>query len=151
MIVLALYIATDARATMTAVEQLAAVAGRGLEGDRYFEGRGSFSRWPGEGRAVTLVQEEALDAILEECGIDLRGGRSRRNVVTRGVTLRDLNGRLFRLGEAVFRGARLCAPCRHLERLVVPGTFDAMKGRGGLRANIERGGVVRVGDVIEPV
>ena len=133
---------------MVAVPEVLAVAERGLEGDRYFEQRGSFSRWPGEGRAVTLIEQEAIDAILREHGIDLRGGRSRRNIVTRGVTLAELNGRKFRIGEALFWGARECAPCRHLERLVVPGLMEAMNGRGGWRANIWEGGRIRVGDAI---
>ena len=149
--VAAIYIAPDRGAAMAAVAEAVAAADRGLEGDRYFHGRGSFSRWPGEGRAITLIEQEAIDAILAEHGIDLRDGRGRRNVVTAGVALAELNGRKFRIGEALLRGARLCAPCRYLERLIGPGTYDAMKGRGGLRANIERGGLIRVGDAVEPL
>ena len=89
--------------------------------------------------------------MLDGHGIDLRDGRSRRNIVTTGIRLEDLNGHKFRIGDVVVFGARVCAPCRHLERLVAPGTFDAMTGRGGLRGNVMRGGVIRVGDVIEPV
>ena len=131
--------------------EVLAVPERGLEGDRYFHGRGSFSRWPGEGRDVTLIEREAVDFLLREHGIDLRDGRSRRNITTAGGSLAELNGRKFRIGGAVLRGARECAPCRHLERLIVAGLFDAMKGRGGLRANILEGGTIRVGDVIEPI
>ena len=148
----AIYLAPSAGAAPVRVDESRAVAGRGLEGDRYFLGVGSFSRWPGEGRAVTLIEQEAVDAVLAETGIDLREGRSRRNVVTSGVRLNDLNGRKFRIGESVVvRGARLCAPCRHLERLVGPGTYDALLGRGGLRADVVQGGIVRVGDGIEVV
>jgi len=151
-IVLAIFVAPEPKAAMVSVPQARVVPERGLEGDRYFDGRGSFSRWPGEGRAVTLVEQEAVDAVLAETGIDLREGRSRRNVVTSGVRLNDLNGRKFRIGESVIvRGARLCAPCRHLERLVGPGTYDALLGRGGLRADVVQGGIVRVGDGIEAV
>ena len=145
-VVAAIFIAPEAKERPHLVTEVLAVADRGLEGDRYFDGRGSFSRWPGEGRAITLIEQEAIDAILGEHGIDLRDGRSRRNVVTTGVTLADLNGKRFRIGGAVLRGARLCAPCRHRERLVGPGTYGAMLGRGGLRANIEGGGIIRVGD-----
>ena len=134
---------------MTSVAQVKVIADRGLEGDRYFDGIGSFSRWPGEGRAITLIDQEAIDAVLSERGIDLRDGRSRRNIVTTGIPLDDLNGHKFRIGDVLVFGARVCAPCRHLERLVGPGTFDAMTGRGGLRGNVMRGGIIRVGDVIE--
>ena len=72
---------------MVSVAQVRAVTGRGLEGDRYFHGRGSFSRWPGEGRDVTFVELEAIDAILRDHGVDLHEGRSRRNIVTAGGSL----------------------------------------------------------------
>ena len=136
---------------MVSVAQVRAVTGRGLEGDRYFHGRGSFSRWPGEGRDVTFVELEAIDAILREHGVDLRDGRSRRNIVTAGGSLAALNGRTFRVGGAVVWGARECAPCRHLERLLSAELMEAMKGRGGLRGNVRMDGVIRVGDVIEPL
>jgi MOSC domain-containing protein YiiM len=148
-VVIAIYVSPEAEGPMTSVEEVSAVVGRGLEGDRYFDGRGSFSRWPGEGRDVTFIEREAIDAVLAEHGVDLRDGRSRRNIVTAGVRLDELNGRQFRIGEAVVWGARVCAPCKHLERLLVPGTFDAMTGRGGLRGNIRQGGLIRVADVIE--
>jgi MOSC domain-containing protein YiiM len=150
-IVTEIYLAPAAGAAPAAVGAARAVAGRGLEGDRYFHGAGSFSRWPGEGRAVTLVEGEAIDAIRREHGIDLGDGRSRRNIVTTGVALAELVGRRFRLGEALLRGARLAAPCRYLERRVAPGTYDAMRGRGGLRADVLEGGIIRVGDAVELV
>ena len=132
---------------VTEVRLLAA----GFEGDRYANGTGAFSRWPGSGRAVTLIEREAIDAILRESGIDLSRGLSRRNVVTEDIELACLNGKLFRLGDAVLRGARLCAPCRYLERLAGTGVFDAMRGRGGLRADVVEPGALRVGDPIFPV
>lgn len=127
-----------------------AVADRGLAGDRYYAGEGSFSRWPGSGRAVSFIEQEAIDAILAEYGLDLSAGVHRRNVVTSGVRLADFNGRRFRAGTALFRGARLCAPCKYLERLVGPNTFDPLRGRGGLRADIWETGEFAVGDVIVP-
>ena len=145
----AIYVAAAAGAAPVAVGEARAVAGRGLEGDRYFLGVGSFSRWPGEGRAVTLIEAEAIDAIRAECGIDLGDGRGRRNVVTAGVVLAELVGKRFRMGETLLRGVRLAAPCRYLERRVAPGTFDAMKGRGGLRADVLEGGVIRAGDAVK--
>jgi MOSC domain-containing protein YiiM len=146
-----IYLAPAAGAAPSAVAAASAVAGRGLEGDRYFLGVGSFSRWPGEGRAVTLIEQEAIDAIRREQGIELRDGRSRRNFVTTGVVLAELVGRRFRLGGALLRGARLAAPCRYLERRVAPGTYEAMKGRAGLRADVLEGGIIRVGDLVELV
>src|SRR5688500_19518548 len=97
------YLADRAGAQLVAVDAVLAVAGRGLEGDRYFLGVGSFSRWPGEGRAVTLIEAEAIDAIRWEHGIELGEGRARRNITTSGVTLSELVGKRFRIGGALFR------------------------------------------------
>lgn len=122
-----------------------------MEGDRYCLGVGSFSRWPGEGRAVSLIEAEAIDAIRREAGIELGDGRSRRNIVTAGVALAELVGKQFRIGEALMRGVRPASPCRYLERRTAAGAFDAMKKRGGLRADVVEGGVIRVGDAIDVV
>ena len=149
----AIYLAPAAAALPVSVAEARVVLGRGLEGDRYFFGAGSFSRWPGEGRAVTLIEEEAVDAIRREHGFDLGNGVHRRNIVTAGIVLADLIGKRFRIGDVLLRGARAAAPCRHLERLTAPGVFDAMTGRGGLRADVVEGGLIRMGDevtVVEP-
>lgn len=146
-----IFIAPVARIALLPVPAVLAIAGRGLEGDRYCLGVGSFSRWPDSGRAVSLIAAEAIEQILSETGIDLSGGRSRRNVVTRGVDLAALNGRKFRVGGALLRGSRRCAPCGYLERLIGLGTFAALKGRGGLRADIMEGGLIRAGDAVEVV
>jgi MOSC domain-containing protein YiiM len=147
----AIFIAGERKVPLSPVTQVLAVAQRGLEGDRYWSSRGSFSRWPGAGRAVSLVEAEALDAAFAETGIDLRNGRSRRNIVTRGVRLDDLNGKPFRIGGALLLGVRACAPCAFLERLTQPGAFAALKGRGGLRAEVLEDGVIRCNDAIVPV
>jgi MOSC domain-containing protein YiiM len=125
----AIYIVPSKGQVPQAVNVVRAVPGKGLEGDRYYLGRGSFSRWPGARRAATFIEWEAIEAVHREFGIDLDDGRHRRNLVTRGVSLAELQGRTFRIGTAVFRGDGPCAPCRYLERLVGPGLFDALKGR----------------------
>jgi MOSC domain-containing protein YiiM len=145
----AVYLAPDAEEVPVAVPQVRAVLGRGLEGDRYFLGQGTFSRSPGEGRQVTLIEAEALEAVRREHGLDLGEGRSRRNLVTTGIRLADLVGRRFRVGTALLRGVRLCPPCDHLERLVGPGLLAALEGRGGLRADVLEEGTIRPGDGIE--
>jgi MOSC domain-containing protein YiiM len=124
------------------VERAAVVAGRGLEGDRYFDGKGTFSHWRGTGRALTLVEAEALDDV----GLDWAAAR--RNVVTRGVGLNDLVGKRFRLGEVECAGRRFCEPCRHFEQLTEDGMLRALAGRGGLRADVLTSGEIRVGDAL---
>ena len=147
----AIYLAPAARAAPVSVTEARILPDRGLEGDRYFLGAGSFSRWPGEGRAVTLIEQEVVDAIRREHDIDIGDGLHRRNIVTAGAVLADLIGKRFRIGTALLRGARAAAPCRHLERLTAAGVFEAMKGRGGLRADVVEAGLIHVGDAIAVV
>jgi hypothetical protein len=144
----AVFTAAQAAALPAPVEEAAAVAGRGLAGDRYFSGQGTFFRPGKEGQDLTLVEAEAIEALSAEHGVEIAPAESRRNVLTRGVDLNSLVGRAFFVGQAECRGSRLCDPCAHLERLTKPGTLSGLAGRGGLRADIVAGGTIRPGDSV---
>jgi MOSC domain-containing protein YiiM len=138
----AIVVAADAEAPMARVERAGAHAGRGLEGDRYHAGRGTFTNAHGRGHDLTLIAMEDL----EELGLTPEDAR--RNVATRGIDLTALVGRAFRVGGVECLGQRLCEPCAHLERLA-PGMLRPLIHKGGLRADIVSDGEIRVGDVIE--
>ncbi len=145
-----IWISPEAGAAMHSVEEAMLDAGVGILGDRYHSGTGSFSRWPGSGRAVTLIAAEALEAIASELGYPLPAGSTRRNLVTRGVDLHELLGRNFKLGEAILRGDRTCEPCALLDRRIQAGVCDLLRQRGGIRASIVQSGVIRVGNAVTP-
>ena len=147
----AIHIAPDAAGPMVPVSEVRGVPGRGLDGDRYFRKAGTYSNRPGTGREVTLIEGEAYEAIAREAGIVLAPGASRRNITTRGVPLNHLVGQRFRIGEVTLEGVRLCEPCAHLESLTQAGIRESLIHRGGLRARILTEGLIRVGDVIQPV
>jgi MOSC domain-containing protein YiiM len=128
------------------VTNVLAVVGKGLEGDRYASKLGTYSNQPGSGRDVTLIEIEAIEALKRDYGIDLDPGLARRNIVTRGVPLNHLVEKEFKIGEAILRGTRLCDPCAHMEKLTVKGTLRGLIHRGGLRAEIMKGGMIKVGD-----
>ena len=137
-------ISPEATRVPTAVAQATVVAGRGLVGDRYYSGVGTWSDYPVQtGIDLTLVEAE----VLEKLG--LSPAQARRNLVTRGVRLGELVGARFRVGTVECRGERPCHPCRHLESMTRPGIKAAMRGRGGLRADVVVGGQVRPGDLTE--
>jgi hypothetical protein len=138
----ALVLAPAAEAPVTLVEEAVAVAGRGLAGDRYAGGTGTFASGR-PGSALTLIDAAVVDA--------LGGGLDhRRNVVVRGTDLDALIGREFTLGGARCRGRRRCEPCAHLDRLNGGGVLRPLVHRGGLRADVVEGGAVRVGDRLTP-
>jgi len=125
-----------------AVERAHAIAGIGLEGDRYFAGVGTWSDYPVQtGKDLTLVEAEVLDAV------GLCGQAARRNLVTRGIRLNDLVGRRFRVGAVECYGDRLCEPCTHLEALTGVGV-PSLAHRGGLRADILSDGEIAAGDLV---
>lgn len=146
--VVSLHIAPGGGAEMRAMTEVLAVGGRGIEGDRYFTQTGAYSNHPGTGRDVTLIEMEAIEALAREYDVHLAAGFARRNVVTRGVALNHLVGKTIAVGAAVLRGMRLCEPCLHLEKLSVKGAARGLIHRGGLRTEIVKGGVIRVGDAI---
>ena len=149
--VASLHIAPTGAAAMQSVGQVRAVAGRGLEGDRYFSELGTYSNHPGIGRHVTLIEIEAIEALKRDYGIDIAPGLSRRNIITRGVPLNHLVGHEVKIGEAILRGTRLCDPCSHLEKLTCEGVLRGLIHRGGLRAEIMTGGLIQIGDAIVPL
>jgi MOSC domain-containing protein YiiM len=146
----AIQIGRQAQGRLESVPEVRAVPGKGLEGDRYFRGEGSFSNHPGGGRQVTLVAREMLDLLAREHGILLDPVETRRNLLTSGVALNDLVGKEFQIGAVRLKGVRLAEPCNHLERLTRPGVLKGLVHRAGLRADILDEGVLRVGDAIVP-
>jgi hypothetical protein len=107
-----IHVAPSASYEMEELQQAECVAGRGIVGDRYYEGTGTYSPKP-DVREVTLIEQEALDAL------------SRND-----PPLQD--------------GPIALAPGEHRRPLFLP-----LYNRSGLNCGIERGGIIRPGDVIE--
>ena len=127
-----------------AVDSAAAVAGKGLEGNRYFDtGRPE--------QELTLIEAEQLEYALAEHGLEIDAAASGRNILTRGVDLNALVGKRFRVGETECRGIELCEPCTTFQKRTVPGALKAMVHRAGLNAEILVGGKLRPGDSVEPL
>ena len=144
-----LWIVAEAAAPMESVPSVRAVPG-GLVGDRYLTGEGYYS--PFDVCEVTFVAREDLDTIRETTGIDLSDGRHRRNVVLADVALDDLLETRFRVGDAVFEGTRRRPPCTHVEAVAEEeGLMAALRGRGGICADVVAGGSVAVGDEVTVV
>src|SRR5713101_9288485 len=112
-----IHIAESASSAMEELAQAKLVAGRGIEGDRYFKGTGTYSPKP-DVREVTLLEMEVLDAIARGdppfpgAKVKLAPGDHRRNLTTLGVPLNHLVGRRFKVGAAVLIGGRLNFPCK---------------------------------------
>lgn len=146
-----IHIAAEAAGPTESVAEVHAVPGKGLEGDRYFNQKGTF--WKGQpDYEVTLIEVEAFEGMLRESGLDLDPSEARRNIVTRRVPLNHLVDQEFKIGNVILRGIRLCEPCKHLQKLASkPNILSGLIHRGGLRAQVVTEGVIRVGDIVEGV
>jgi MOSC domain-containing protein YiiM len=142
--VVGIFVVTEHGEVPEPVERARAVAGKGLEGNRYFYADGDAPR----GRALTLIAAEALEALEREANIVLSAAESRRNVLTRGVDVNALVGKRFRVGGVECLGTGLCEPCTHLQGLTQPGVLHGLVHRGGLNADILSDGEIAVGDAV---
>ena len=129
---------------MRALDAVVATAGAGLAGDRYAGGSGK--------RGITLIQAEHLPAIAALSGHEaIAAATLRRNVVVSGLPLVALKGRRFRIGDVLLEGTDACDPCSRMEDALGLGGYNAMRGHGGLCARILEGGLIAVGDSVQPV
>jgi MOSC domain-containing protein YiiM len=149
----AIHITRAAGGPMEALDEVEALVGRGLAGDRYLLGTGFYSDRPRPdgGREVTLIEAEVLKALAAEHGIAFAAADSRRNLTTRGLRLPELIGRRFAIGAVVCEGVDHCPPCQHLVDVTGQPVLRPLVGRSGIRARIVVGGRIHVGDTITVV
>jgi MOSC domain-containing protein YiiM len=148
--VVSIHIAPSAQASIQSVGEVMANPGAGLEGDRYEQQAGTFSK-PEPDYELTLIEAEAIEALRRDYQIELPAGDARRNIVTRDVPLNHLVGREFTIGGVRIRGIRLCEPCEHLQKLTGKKLIKGLLHRGGLRAQILTKGTIHVGDAVKVV
>jgi len=144
-----IWIADSPTSPMSARSEVRAIPGRGLEGDRYFAGLGTFSpQLQQPDFELTLIENEKVDAFAREIGLPFKTSHARRNLITVGVDLNALAGREFLVGEVRIRGIRLCEPCNHLAKVTFPEVLKGLARKGGLRAQIITAGIIRVADKV---
>src|SRR5436853_7565430 len=146
----ALFVTPEAGAPMEPRDEVTAIEGKGLDGDRYALQTGKYSATKVGKRAVTLIEREAIDGAVNEEGITLDARETRRNIVTVGVALNHLVGKEFTVGEVLLRGFDLSEPCTYLEGLTRHGVRAALVHRGGLRCELVRGGTINPGAPTRP-
>lgn len=139
-------ISPTAGEAMQYVDNVRAIAGAGLEGDRYAAGEGSFNKGRKGRRQVTLINN------IFFAGSGFTHVESRRNIAVKGVELMWLIGRDFQIGEAIFRGVTYCDPCLRPSKLARKNeSFQrAFFDCGGLVAEVIQDGLVKVKDAVIP-
>lgn len=123
---------------MTEQSQIRCLAGRGVEGDRFLDFKPDYKG------QITFFSEEVYLSLCGVLGVwDKSPAVLRRNVLTSGADLNDLIGCEFEIQGVRFSGAGEASPCYWMDHAFHPGAETVLKGRGGLRARIVKGGVLR--------
>lgn len=139
--VIAICIAPVAGSAMQSVDNVEAIVGAGLKGDRYAAGEGSFNKKSGIGnRQVTLINARFFT------GTSFEFLDTRRNIAVSGVELMWLIGREFKIGDARMRGVKYCDPCMRPSKLTnkTEAFMDSFQDCGGLVAEVLESGLIRV-------
>ncbi len=127
---------------------LRCIAGKGIDGDRYMLGTGTYSKKPEPGRQLTIIESEELEALIK-IGLHCTSNQSRRNIISRGISLNNLVGKKIMVGEVKLMVHRLCQPCTYLEKkLKQPGLKDALWDKGGVKCEILTDGNIKPNDKI---
>jgi len=146
----AIIIGEKAKEPLHYVESIRAIKGKGLEGDRYFYGQGTFNKpqLSQDVREVSILPFESLAECNGRLGSDLDFLDLRRNLIIKNFDASLLEDKIFTIGTAKFRIVRTCPPCRYLSRLLDEDMMKGLKYIGGYRAHIVQSGMISVGDEI---
>ena len=142
--VLAIYVCPAAGDPMESKNEVKAVIGGGLLGDRYCAGIGSWNKSKPGHRQVTLINNRFV------ANSSFEPEKTRRNILTEGIELMMLIGRYFEIGTAFLKGVKYCDPCGRPGKLVQSDTnfSEEFADAGGLIAEVIESGIIKVDDPI---
>jgi len=147
--IIAIFVAPGQHADQLEVEAVQLESGKGIVGDRFFG-----LRKTQVGRNLTLIEWEVIEEFNRAYRLNMPINATRRNLVTQGIWLNQLVGETFKIGEVICRGIELCEPCKVMARQFPTASLSqseiirAFANKGGIRAEVLMGGVVRLGDNI---
>lgn len=144
----AIIIGKEAKKPLEYVQTIHAVAGKGLEGDRYFYGKGTFNKpqLSQSVREISILPYESLQICNKRLDSKLNFLDLRRNLIIKDLDYEVLKNKEFTIGTATFRIVRTCPPCRYLSRLLGEDIMEGLKYIGGVRATVVKSGIISVGD-----
>lgn len=103
-------------------------------------------------RAVTLIQKEHLAVIASLAGLTEIDPRDlRRNVLVSRINLLALRKKEVQVGDLRLRISGPCPPCSRMEEILGPGGYSAMRGHGGVYAEVLKPGRIAIADSLQPL
>jgi len=116
------------------------VAKKGIVGDRYYDFKEDFKG------QITFFDRAVYEEVKAQFTLpDLCSSAFRRNVIVEGLDLNSLIGQRFSIGGIEFTGSEEAAPCYWMDEACAPGVHEYLKGKGGLRCRIMKGGTLSCG------
>ena len=141
-----IFITESAGQPMQPVNTVDAISSQGLIGDRYFNKTGYWD--PVEGCQVTLISEDDLRLASKGNELKFDNGQHRRNLVIKGIKTSALEGREFKIGEALFSYEKPRPPCGYLNKIEGRGMALALSYNSGICIRVIRSGKISVGDAL---
>ena len=137
-------ISQNSKGKMKSVDNVKAVAGRGIVNDRHYKENNS------NRCQITLIEIENINYYNEKSTTSFLAKDFRRNIITEGVKLNQLIDKEFFIGEVKVKAHDLCRPCKYLqETLNQKNIIKEFLQKGGLRCEILIDGKILVGDKIK--
>ena len=126
------------------VKFIEVLSNKGVVGDRHF------NEYNDPYCQLSLIESENIDYYNLKFGLNIPYLDFRRNIVTKGIQLNELVGKILKIGEVKVEGIDLCRPCRHLtEVLDQKNILKEFLRRGGLRCKILSSSKIYIDDKIE--
>ena len=142
--VLEIGIAKNTGSKMLNVSSIEALAGKGLLNDRKFMNDNNNKS------QLTFIEIENINYVNKILVSKIPAINFRRNIITQGVNLNDLNGKEFFVGPVKVKAHDLCRPCKYLQQLLnQKNLMKELLLKGGLRCEILVDGKISIGDIIK--
>jgi len=136
-IVTAIAICGESGAALTLLDEIEAVTGVGLVGDRH---AGSAAR------QISIQSRSELREAADRLGREILAEQTRRNITIDKGSLPRTRGQALRLGAVELEVFSDAAPCALMTELIGEGARPALQRLAGIHCRVIRGGTIHVGD-----
>lgn len=141
-----IFVTENAGMPMQSVSEVEGIFNKGLFGDRYLNKTGYWD--PVEGCQVTLISEDDLKQAEHNNVLTFDKGQHRRNLVIKGIKTRALEGKEFKIGDAIFSYEKPRPPCGYLNKIEGKGMALALSYNSGICIRVIQSGKLCIGDPV---
>jgi len=130
--------------TISKMNSVEAIKGKGLLGDRNFKENNE------KRSQLTLIEIENINYYNKTASSSIEPLNFRRNIITEGVELSKLVNKEFSIGNIKIKAHDLCRPCKYLQELLnQKNLIKELMLKAGLRCEILTTGKISVEDLIK--